>query len=278
CLDAKRSDVLKQNAVMSLDKTQDVLKQNTVMSLDKMQPNIEMGRVSPRQNARRSSTKQNAEAKRSFEASRKRQNVGPKRNGFNKTQHSETIRNKSKVSFSRKVLSEEEASCSDSNYKEYAMAVRDFKKFFRRRGMFLCQPHDDKKNFRKIKETKDENERCEVLQGGDPNHFKVKNDSKSGKKSVHHVIQALYGHLNNNEWTSQTNLTMSLMMSITFHRCLPPLKQATLSWRTLFTNKSHSTNSAEAPTKLASYSLLEMIDEYKSTTRLLDPKITLSDY
>ncbi|GJU42042.1 zf-CCHC domain-containing protein [Tanacetum coccineum] len=56
----------------------------------------------------------------------------------------------------RKVLSEEEASCSDSNYKEYAMAVRDFKKFFRRRGMFLCQPHDDKKNFRKIKEDKKE--------------------------------------------------------------------------------------------------------------------------
>ncbi|GKA88631.1 hypothetical protein Tco_0810395 [Tanacetum coccineum] len=30
---------------------------------------------------------------------------------------------------------------------EYAMAVRDFKKFFRRRGKFVCQPHDDKKSF-----------------------------------------------------------------------------------------------------------------------------------
>ncbi|GJU70192.1 copia protein [Tanacetum coccineum] len=64
-----------------------------------------MGRVSPRQNARRSSTKQNAEAKRSFEASRRRQNAGPKRNGFNKTQHSETKRNKYKVSFSRSLSS-----------------------------------------------------------------------------------------------------------------------------------------------------------------------------
>ncbi|GKA70724.1 hypothetical protein Tco_0776863 [Tanacetum coccineum] len=132
CLEAKCSDVLKQNAVISLDKTQDVLKQNAmiktqcvfrqnarcleakrsdvlkqnaVMSTDKTQPNIEMGRVSPRQNARRSLTKQNAEAKRSYEASRRRQNAGPKRNGFNKMQHSETKRNKYKVSFSRLVPS-----------------------------------------------------------------------------------------------------------------------------------------------------------------------------
>ncbi|GJV18429.1 hypothetical protein Tco_1367449 [Tanacetum coccineum] len=54
----------------------------------------------------------------------------------------------------RKVLSEEEASSSDSEDEEYAMAVRDFKKFFRRRGKFVRPPHDDKKNFRKIKEDK----------------------------------------------------------------------------------------------------------------------------
>ncbi|GJT30456.1 retrovirus-related pol polyprotein from transposon TNT 1-94 [Tanacetum coccineum] len=55
-----------------------------------------------------------------------------------------------------KVLSEEEASSSDSNDKEYAMAVRDFKQFFRRRGKFVRQPHDNKKNFRKVKEDKKE--------------------------------------------------------------------------------------------------------------------------
>ncbi|GKE64764.1 hypothetical protein Tco_1518925, partial [Tanacetum coccineum] len=56
----------------------------------------------------------------------------------------------------RKVLSEEEATSSDSNDKEYVMAVRDFKRFFRRRGKFVRQPHDDKKNFRKVKEDKKE--------------------------------------------------------------------------------------------------------------------------
>ncbi|GKE19745.1 hypothetical protein Tco_1431257 [Tanacetum coccineum] len=37
----------------------------------------------------------------------------------------------------RQVLSEEDASSSDSNDEEYAMAVRDFKKFFRIRGKFV---------------------------------------------------------------------------------------------------------------------------------------------
>ncbi|GKB92490.1 hypothetical protein Tco_0964762 [Tanacetum coccineum] len=47
----------------------------------------------------------------------------------------------------RKVLSEEEATSSDSNDEEYAMAVRDFKKFFIRKGKFVRQPHDERKNF-----------------------------------------------------------------------------------------------------------------------------------
>ncbi|GJU78290.1 hypothetical protein Tco_1275360 [Tanacetum coccineum] len=58
----------------------------------------------------------------------------------------------------RNVLSEEEASSSDSEDEEYVMAVRDFKKFFRRRGKFVRQPHDDKKNFWKIKKDKKEKE------------------------------------------------------------------------------------------------------------------------
>ncbi|GKA95481.1 hypothetical protein Tco_0817519 [Tanacetum coccineum] len=54
----------------------------------------------------------------------------------------------------RKILSDEEVSCSESDDEEYAMPVRDFKKFFSRRGKFVRQPHNDKKNFRKIKEEK----------------------------------------------------------------------------------------------------------------------------
>ncbi|GJR65517.1 zf-CCHC domain-containing protein [Tanacetum coccineum] len=71
----------------------------------------------------------------------------------------------------RKVLSEEEATSSDSNDEEYAMAVRDFKKFFKRRGKFVRQPHDNKKNFRKVKEDKKEKDDRRCLKCGDPNHF-----------------------------------------------------------------------------------------------------------
>ncbi|GKD88994.1 zf-CCHC domain-containing protein, partial [Tanacetum coccineum] len=71
----------------------------------------------------------------------------------------------------RKVLSEEEATSSDNNDEEYAMAVRAFKKFFRRRGKFVCQPHDDKRNFQKAKEDKKEKDDRRCFKCGDPNHF-----------------------------------------------------------------------------------------------------------
>ncbi|GKD10848.1 zf-CCHC domain-containing protein [Tanacetum coccineum] len=71
----------------------------------------------------------------------------------------------------RKVLSEEEATSSDSDDEEYAMAVRDFKKFFRRRGKFVRQPYDDKKNFRKVKEDKKEKDDRRCFKCGDLNHF-----------------------------------------------------------------------------------------------------------
>ncbi|GJY12180.1 zf-CCHC domain-containing protein [Tanacetum coccineum] len=71
----------------------------------------------------------------------------------------------------RKVSSDEEISCSESDDEKYAMAVRDFKKFFKRRGNFVRQPHDDKKNFRKMKEDNNEKEDRRCFKCGDPNHF-----------------------------------------------------------------------------------------------------------
>ncbi|GJX22769.1 hypothetical protein Tco_0227214 [Tanacetum coccineum] len=50
------------------------------------------------------------------------------------------------------------------------MAVRDFKKFFRR-GKFVRQPYDDKKNFWKVKEDKKEKDDRRCFKCGDPNHF-----------------------------------------------------------------------------------------------------------
>nr|GEU96196.1 retrovirus-related Pol polyprotein from transposon TNT 1-94 [Tanacetum cinerariifolium] len=71
----------------------------------------------------------------------------------------------------RKISSGEEVSCSKSDDEEYDMAVRDFKKFFRRRGKFVRQLHDDKKNFWKIRDDKKEKEDRRCFKCGDPNYF-----------------------------------------------------------------------------------------------------------
>ncbi|GJX40050.1 hypothetical protein Tco_0255040 [Tanacetum coccineum] len=59
----------------------------------------------------------------------------------------------------KKVSSNEEVLCSDSDDEEYVTAVRGFKKFFKRRGKFVRQPHDDKKNFQREKEEKKRKEK-----------------------------------------------------------------------------------------------------------------------
>nr|GEV65391.1 retrovirus-related Pol polyprotein from transposon TNT 1-94 [Tanacetum cinerariifolium] len=49
---------------------------------------------------------------------------------------------------------DEECLTSRSKHEEYAMAIRDFKKFFKRRGRFLRQPRNDKKTFQKSRDDK----------------------------------------------------------------------------------------------------------------------------
>ncbi|GKF13916.1 hypothetical protein Tco_0055378 [Tanacetum coccineum] len=57
---------------------------------------------------------------------------------------SETVKSKREQSRSIALKARKESSdssTSDSENEEYAMAVRDFKKFFKRRGQFIRQPH-----------------------------------------------------------------------------------------------------------------------------------------
>ncbi|GJW84471.1 zf-CCHC domain-containing protein [Tanacetum coccineum] len=53
---------------------------------------------------------------------------------------------------------------------EYAMAVRNFKKFFRRKGKFVRQPREKKKPFRQRDEKKGKSDR-KCFRCGDPNHL-----------------------------------------------------------------------------------------------------------
>nr|GEX75561.1 transposase, Ptta/En/Spm, transposase, Tnp1/En/Spm-like protein [Tanacetum cinerariifolium] len=67
----------------------------------------------------------------------------------------------------RKESSDEEYSTSESEDEEYAMAVRDFKKFFKRRGRFVRQPRKDKKT--EEDDEKVNNETCLVAQASSEN-------------------------------------------------------------------------------------------------------------
>ncbi|GJV64524.1 zf-CCHC domain-containing protein [Tanacetum coccineum] len=70
----------------------------------------------------------------------------------------------------KKESSDDETSTCGSDEKEYAMAVRNFKKFFRRKGKFIEQPREEKKSFRQRDEKKGKSDR-KCFRCGDPNHL-----------------------------------------------------------------------------------------------------------
>ncbi|GKE94117.1 zf-CCHC domain-containing protein [Tanacetum coccineum] len=71
----------------------------------------------------------------------------------------------------KKESSDEECSTSGSEDEEYAMAVRDFKKFFKRRGRFVRQPRNDKKTFQRSRDDKNRKSERKCFRCGDPNHL-----------------------------------------------------------------------------------------------------------
>nr|GEV55710.1 protein FAR1-related sequence 5-like [Tanacetum cinerariifolium] len=82
----------------------------------------------------------------------------------------------------KKESSDEECSTSGGKDEEYAMAVRDFKKLFKRRGRFVRQPRNDKKTFQRSREDKnDKNQRAFVdgswSDSGEEDDEKVNNET-----------------------------------------------------------------------------------------------------
>ncbi|GKB20586.1 zf-CCHC domain-containing protein [Tanacetum coccineum] len=71
----------------------------------------------------------------------------------------------------KKESSDGECSTSGSEDEEYVMAVRDFKKFFKRRGRFVRQPMNDKKTFRKSRDDKNSKSDRKCFRCRDPNHL-----------------------------------------------------------------------------------------------------------
>ncbi|GJX59473.1 zf-CCHC domain-containing protein [Tanacetum coccineum] len=70
----------------------------------------------------------------------------------------------------KKESGDDETSTSGSDDEEYAMAVRNFKKSFRRKGKFVRQPREEKKSFRQRDEKKGNSDR-KCFRCGDPSHL-----------------------------------------------------------------------------------------------------------
>ncbi|GJS70807.1 zf-CCHC domain-containing protein [Tanacetum coccineum] len=83
----------------------------------------------------------------------------------------------------KKESSDEECSTFGSEDEEYAMAVRDFKKFFKRRGRFVRQPRNDKKTFQRSRDDKNGKSDRKCFRCGDPNHLIVKCPKPSKDKN-----------------------------------------------------------------------------------------------
>ncbi|GKC62167.1 zf-CCHC domain-containing protein [Tanacetum coccineum] len=81
------------------------------------------------------------------------------------------VERKSLALKTKKESSAEECSTSRSKDEEYAMAVRDFKKFFKRRGRFVRQPQDDKKTFQRSRDDKNGKSDRKCFRCGCPNHL-----------------------------------------------------------------------------------------------------------
>nr|GEX21570.1 zf-CCHC domain-containing protein/UBN2 domain-containing protein [Tanacetum cinerariifolium] len=79
-------------------------------------------------------------------------------------------RNKSIILKAKKESSDDETSTSESDDEEYAMVVRNFKKFFRRKGKFVRQPREERMSLRQRDEKKGKSDR-ECFICGDLSHL-----------------------------------------------------------------------------------------------------------
>ncbi|GKA63815.1 reverse transcriptase domain-containing protein [Tanacetum coccineum] len=83
----------------------------------------------------------------------------------------EKVERKSIALKAKKESSDKECLTSGSEDEKYAIAVRDFKKFFKRRGRLARQPRNDKKTFQRSRDDKNGKGDRKCFRCGDQNHL-----------------------------------------------------------------------------------------------------------
>ncbi|GJT69752.1 zf-CCHC domain-containing protein [Tanacetum coccineum] len=81
------------------------------------------------------------------------------------------VQRKSLALKAKKESSDKECSTFGSEDEEYAVAVTNFKKLFKRRGKFVRQPRNDKKTFQRSQDDKNDKSERKCFRCEDPNHL-----------------------------------------------------------------------------------------------------------
>ncbi|GJZ68902.1 zf-CCHC domain-containing protein [Tanacetum coccineum] len=71
----------------------------------------------------------------------------------------------------KKESSDDDSSTSESEDEEYAMAIKEFKKFFKRRGRFVRQPREERKSLQRSRDDKNGKSKRKCFRCGDSNHL-----------------------------------------------------------------------------------------------------------
>ncbi|GJY67079.1 alpha/beta hydrolases superfamily protein [Tanacetum coccineum] len=71
----------------------------------------------------------------------------------------------------KKESNDEDSLTSESEDEEYAMAVIEFKKLFKRRGRFVRQPRDERKSLQRSRDEKNGKSKRKCFRCGDSNHL-----------------------------------------------------------------------------------------------------------
>ncbi|GJY21687.1 retrovirus-related pol polyprotein from transposon TNT 1-94 [Tanacetum coccineum] len=101
----------------------------------------------------------------------------------NDSEDSQQLREKKSLTLKAKERSSDDSVFVNygSEDEEYVMAVRDFKKFFKRRGRFVRQPRNNKKTFQRSRDDKNDKGDRKCFRCGDPNSFIMENCPKPPK-------------------------------------------------------------------------------------------------
>nr|GEU53823.1 zf-CCHC domain-containing protein/UBN2 domain-containing protein [Tanacetum cinerariifolium] len=131
----------------------------------------------------------------------------------------------------KKESSDDETSKSKSDDEEYVMTIKNFKRFFRRKGKFVWQPREEKKSFQQRDEKKGKSDR-KCFRCGDPNHLIGDCPKPSHNKDQKAFIGGVFvGYSQNSKAYVVLNkhkMKVKESLNVTFDESPPPTKLSPL--------------------------------------------------